>query len=145
MIEHNGGQYWFDAQIGTFMAQVSGVVYGTHTGNFMTAQALASAVGIALPAELLIALDAEKVSLVASGQYMPPTISKSEFLHRFTATERTAILTASKSSIVVEGYLFLIQARDTIELSDPEISSGVRLIEQAGIIAAGRASQILGV
>jgi len=50
----------WDYQLGTFRAEVGGVVYGTYTGEFTTAAALLAAAG--LPPEMADELEAQKVA-----------------------------------------------------------------------------------
>lgn len=50
----------WDYQLGTFRAEVDGVVYGRFTGEFLHASDLLAAAG--LPAELAPSLEAEKAA-----------------------------------------------------------------------------------
>lgn len=74
-------------------------------------------------------------------------ITKLAFRSRFTSTERAAITYAAKQATpqgaAVQSYLDDTQAATFIDLSRPETRAGVQALEAAGLIAAGRAAQIL--
>lgn len=66
-----------------------------------------------------------------------------EFLRLFTPAERVAIRTAAKTNGVLEDYMALIDAAPEIHLDDHDVLSGVHMLEQAGLIATGRATIVL--
>lgn len=70
-------------------------------------------------------------------------LTKLEFLRRFTQAERVAIRTAAQQSMVLADYMAMIDLAQDIDLTDVDTSGGVRMLEQAGLIAAGRADEIL--
>lgn len=70
-------------------------------------------------------------------------LNKVDFLRLFTQTERIAIKAASKVNPIIEDYQYMLDNSNTILLSDPDIQSGVPLLEAAGLIGLGRAVQIL--
>lgn len=72
-------------------------------------------------------------------------LSKLEFLFRFTTEERVAIRTAAKSNMVLEDFMALLNITEFVDTTYPATVQGVRLFETVGLIAAGRADQILGV
>jgi len=61
MIEIKNGWAQWDAQIGTFRAEIDGVVYGTFTGSMPTASDLSDALPSPLTSKQIIALSEEKV------------------------------------------------------------------------------------
>jgi hypothetical protein len=76
----------------------------------------------------------------------PPPVDelhKVDFLRLFTQAERIAIRQAAKSNPVVEDYQAILDAATIIRLSDPDIQEGIPELEDAGLLAPGRAAQIL--
>jgi hypothetical protein len=72
-------------------------------------------------------------------------ITKLEFLQRFTADERIAIRTAAKSNPALEDFMELLNAAQSVDTTFSETVAGLQTFEQVGLLAAGRANQILGV
>ena len=74
-------------------------------------------------------------------------ISGVQYLRRFTQPERIAILAAATQSAVIDDYLKLLDATiaqgGIINLNDPDTVFAVNMLEQAGLIAAGRAAEVL--
>jgi len=76
----------------------------------------------------------------------PPPVDelhKVDFLRLFTQAERIAIRQAAKVNPVVEDYQAMLDAATIIRLSDPDIQEGIPELEDAGLLAPGRAAQIL--
>lgn len=71
-------------------------------------------------------------------------ISKIDFLRRFTNAELAGILTAAKSSAAVEVYVKKLDTATEVHLDHPDTTGGINALEAAGLLAAGRAAQILG-
>lgn len=71
------------------------------------------------------------------------TLTKLEYMNRFTDAELAAIYTAAKAVVEIEIWLEKFKATTEIDLSDPRTVSGVQALEGAGLIAAGRAQEIL--
>jgi hypothetical protein len=71
------------------------------------------------------------------------TITQLAFMRRFTDAERLAIRAAAKSSPQVEDYLDLLSKSQDVTLTDELTVAGVQALEAAGLIAAGRAVEIL--
>ena len=73
------------------------------------------------------------------------TISGVEFVKRFTAAERAAVLGSADG--VVKAFAFELQiavAGGPVDLTDADTVAGVNYLEQtANLIAVGRAAQIL--
>ena len=77
-------------------------------------------------------------------QPVAKVISKVQYLKRFTQAERIAIREAAKTSAVVNDYVQLLDAASDVDLADPDTVAGVQQLEAAGLLAAGRAAEILG-
>ena len=76
---------------------------------------------------------------------IPPqrTITKLEYLRRFTTEERVAIRAAAASNPVLDDYLRLMELAQEINLDDPDTVAAVGMLEQAGLLATGRAAEVL--
>lgn len=74
-------------------------------------------------------------------------VSGVSYLRRFTQSERIAIRAAASQSGVLDDYLKLldatIQQGGIVNLDDEDTVAAVNLLEQAGLIADGRAVEIL--
>ena len=70
-------------------------------------------------------------------------ITKLGFKQRFSQDERIAIRTASAANPVVFDFQDLVDSATFIDLSRKDTVDAVNALEQFGLIAAGRASQIL--
>lgn len=146
MVEDGGNQYWYDGQVGTFMALIGGVVHGAYGGQYPAVQALESGIGLVLPLGVVDMLDAEKAAAVAAPGYAPPSkLTRYEFISRFTPAERAAIMSAAKVSAEIEVFLFDLQMVPDVQLDSPQTIYAINALEAHGLIAAGRASQILGI
>ena len=71
------------------------------------------------------------------------TLTKLEYLRRFTVDERVAIRAAAEQNAVLADYLQLMELAQDINTSDADTVAAVTMLEQAGLIAAGRAQEIL--
>ena len=70
-------------------------------------------------------------------------ITKLEYLRRFTTAERVAIRAAAATNPVLEDYLKLMELAQEINLDDPDTLAAVQMLEQSGLIASGRATEVL--
>ena len=70
-------------------------------------------------------------------------MTKLEYLRRFTVEERVAIRAAAEQNAVLADYLQLMELAQDINTGDPDTIAAVTMLEQAGLIAAGRAQEIL--
>lgn len=80
--------------------------------------------------------------------YTPPTVRKAiltklEYMDRFTDAELAGIYTAAKSSVQVEVWLEKFKLATDINIDDPRTIDGLQALEAAGLLAAGRAAEIL--
>lgn len=70
-------------------------------------------------------------------------ITKLDYLRRFTGEERVMLRAAAKANPVLEDYMLLMELAEDINLDDPDTINAVLMLEQGGLIAAGRAAEIL--
>jgi len=79
----------------------------------------------------------------------PPTppvvdeLNKIDFLRLFTQAERIAIRQAAAVNPLISDYQHMLDVATVVRLSDPDIQTGVPLLELGGLIGVGRAAQIL--
>lgn len=71
------------------------------------------------------------------------TLSHIDFMGRFTDSELVGIYTAAKSSVAVEIWLDKFKLAGNVNKDDARTISGLQALESAGLLAAGRAAQIL--
>lgn len=77
------------------------------------------------------------------GAIVGRTLTKLEYLRRFTVEERVAIRAAAEQNAVLADYLQLMELAQDINTSDADTVAAVTMLEQAGLIAVGRAQEIL--
>lgn len=65
------------------------------------------------------------------------------FMRRFTMAERIAIRSAATTDPMIADLMAMQAAATYIDLDDPDTQAGVAYLESLGIIAAGRAAQVL--
>jgi hypothetical protein len=76
----------------------------------------------------------------------PPPVDelhKVDFLRLFTQAERMAIREAAADNPLIADYQHMLDAATVVRLSDPDIQTGVPLLELGGLIGMGRTAQIL--
>jgi len=76
----------------------------------------------------------------------PPVVdelNKIDFLRLFTQAERIAIRQAAAVNPLISDYQHMLDVATVVRLSDPDIQTGVPLLELGGLIGVGRAAQIL--
>jgi hypothetical protein len=66
------------------------------------------------------------------------------FRSRFTEAEKRAIYSARTNSIDIQIWLDDLAAADEVRSDDPRMIAGVQGLEAAGLLTAGRASEIMG-
>ena len=74
---------------------------------------------------------------------LPKILTKVQYLKRFTQAERIAIREAAKTSAVVNDYVQLLDASSDVDLADEDTVAGAQQLESAGLLAAGRAAEVL--
>ena len=77
------------------------------------------------------------------GTVVGRTMTRLEYLRRFTVEERVAIRAAAQASPVLADYLALLELAQEIDTTDADTVAALTLLEQAGLIAQGRAQEIL--
>lgn len=108
----------------------------------------------AIDAPNMILLESFDVSLIghiyADGVFTAPGVApvreltKAEYLKRFTQAERIAIRSAGAANPLVNDYIELMNAvTDVVHLDDLDTNAGVHALESAGLLATGRAAEIL--
>ena len=70
-------------------------------------------------------------------------LTKREFLKCFTAEEYSAIKVAAAANATLDYYWQMFMLSEDVHLGDTDTINGVTLLEQAGLIGTGRASEIL--
>ena len=78
--------------------------------------------------------------------FVPPPqtrITAVAFKRRFTPTERIAIRAAAQANAQVYDYMDLLNSGLAVHVTDADVIAGLQALEAAGVIAAGRAAQIL--
>jgi len=71
------------------------------------------------------------------------SLSKYEFISRFTQEERKSITALTKSNADIEDWMALFELTTYISLNDPQTIAGVKMLEAGEIIGVGRAAEIL--
>jgi transcriptional antiterminator len=72
------------------------------------------------------------------------TYTKLEFLRRFTQDERITIRTVAKTNAQIEDFMDLLNLAENVVSTDADVIAALTLLEQAGILNAGRATEIMG-
>lgn len=71
------------------------------------------------------------------------TWTKLQYLRRFTQAERIAIRGAATQSAELDDYLELLALAEEVKSDDPDIIAALNMLEGAGLLAPGRAQEIL--
>ena len=71
------------------------------------------------------------------------SLTKFQFMSRFTVAERVAITTASIQSAALSDWVALFKLTEEMNLNDPQTIAGVQMLEAGGIIGVGRTVEIL--
>jgi hypothetical protein len=89
-------------------------------------------------------VDLTTLTVVDDPDYVAPkpTLKRFEFKARFTQTERDAI-NASTDEVVSDFWAF-INGQGEIDLNDSVVQGGIVELEALGLIATGRAAEIVG-
>lgn len=125
--------------------------YAQLTGGVVTA---VTETHSAIDSPDMIALESLDASLLghsyADGVFTAPIavpvriLTKVAYLKRMTQAERIAIRAAGATNPVVNDYIELMNAvTDVVHLDDPDTAGGVHALEAVGLLAAGRAAEIL--
>ena len=87
----------------------------------------------------------ELVEIIDGAINVVPTriFSQVEWLRRFTKEERIAIRAAAAANAELDDFIKLMDATPEIRSDDPDVIKAMGLLEQAGLIGAGRANEVL--
>lgn len=69
--------------------------------------------------------------------------SQVAFMRRFKAPERIAIRQAATQNAQLDDLMRLLDASSEVYSDDPDVVAGLAMLEGAGLLAAGRAAEIL--
>jgi hypothetical protein len=70
-------------------------------------------------------------------------ISRKDFLKKFTPQEYAGIKGATQQNAVVDYYWQLFMVAENIDLADLDVLGGLSALEQLGLLASGRAMEIV--
>lgn len=70
-------------------------------------------------------------------------LTKREFLKRITPEEYATIKGAATANAVVDYYWQMFVVAENVDTADADTISGITMMEQAGLLAPGRAAEIL--
>lgn len=87
--------------------------------------------------------EARRRASASTAQPAPRPITKLAFMERFTDEELAAIYAAAKTDVRVEVWMDKLKLASEVDLADPRTQAGVQALEAMGLIAEGRAAQIL--
>lgn len=69
--------------------------------------------------------------------------TKKEFLLKFTPSEYAGIAAATKTNAMLDYYWQLFMVADNVLKTDPATVAGINALEANGLLASGRAAEIL--
>jgi hypothetical protein len=72
-----------------------------------------------------------------------PYITRLAFRNRFTQQEKAAIYTAAQSNVSLQVFMDDLNAATYIDVERPDTIQAINTLETAGLLAAGRAAEIL--
>ena len=70
-------------------------------------------------------------------------ISVLDFRNRFTQAEKIAIYTAAKSVVAIQVWIDDLASAKDVNVTHDQTIAGINALESAGLIAKGRAAEIL--
>jgi hypothetical protein len=142
MVTIQGKEFWWDFQLGSFCSTTA---IGS-LGQYITPAEIASASGITLTSEESSVLQALFDNRNPDDLYTKAAmLTRTQFINKFTPAETKLIISIAKNNSDVELYLWKLQQAQDVSLLDPNTITGVQTLEAAGLIAVGRAAQILRV
>ena len=89
------------------------------------------------------AVRAVQLAVTDADRATPKRISHLQFLSRFSDEEMQAVIAASDNSPALRAAMLKWQSAGGILLDNPDIVAGVQALEIAGLIAPGRAAEVL--
>ena len=124
-------------------------ICNVETGELLqTSDSVLSVSGHPLQVKVFDVPDLSKVEWDRGGLNFKPKstsriVTKLEYLRRFNQDERIAIRAAAEASPQLQDYMALLELSGEISLDDPDTVAAVNMLEMVGLIAAGRAAEIL--
>lgn len=94
-------------------------------------------------AQDVAAVQAVTFAITDDDRATPARLTRLQFLMRFTDAEMQAIVAAADQNPALKAALLKWQTADGVVLTDPVTQAGVQALEIAGLIAPGRAQEIL--
>lgn len=80
---------------------------------------------------------------VEASAVTPKIVTKRGFIKRFSVEEYATIKAAAQQNAMLDYYWQQFMLAENIDLGDPDTIAGVTMLEQVGLIAQGRAQEIL--
>lgn len=71
-------------------------------------------------------------------------VAREDFFARFTNKEISKIYRASNTNDDVLAFVKRLEMQPTLRLNHPDVTAGLQLLEAGGLLAVGRAAEILG-
>ena len=93
--------------------------------------------------DYLIATEFPNGTRPALDKTIKNSLTKYQFMSRFTVTERITMEGAASQSPELADWITLFKLTEEINLGDPNTIGGVTMLETVGIIGVGRAAEIL--
>lgn len=126
--------------------QDCGLARMTATYNEQTVMGTHSEV-VMLSDRLIAPIDAEDAAWAQPAPYtgppVPQMLTALDFRRRFTMEEKVAIYTVAKTEVALQVFLDDLAVSTFVDINDPITQAGVQMLEQAGVLAVGRANEIL--
>ena len=72
-----------------------------------------------------------------------PSLSKLDFLRRFTRMERIALRKAATSNEIVADFMHMLELSASVSLDHSDVVEGLSYLEAEGMLDAGRKDEIL--
>lgn len=94
-------------------------------------------------AQDVVAVEAVQFAVTDADRATPQRLTRLEFLRRFSDTEMQGIVAAAEASPALKAALLKWQTAEGIVLTDPATIAGVQALEIAGLLAPGRAQEVL--
>ncbi len=74
----------------------------------------------------------------------PRLMTHEQFIQRFTSAEWEAMTGAARANAAMDAWMRRFSLARVVNLDDPATQAGVQALEIAGLLAAGRADEVLG-
>lgn len=84
-----------------------------------------------------------RISTSQSTAQQNRTLTKLEYMSRFTDAELAGIYSTAKTNVSVEIWLEKFKLASEVNLDDPAVIAGLQAMESGGLLAIGRCAVIL--